>query len=277
MNADARRASVVVILLIIIATLASVCAFAFFKLYQQSEAQWSDVAGSEPSMIAQGQAIPASVTSTSASPTVRLSQVDLVAQTKPSVVHITTSKNVLGSGFVIGKSGYIVTNAHVIQDTTSSIIRFTNGKEYLGLLIGKDVQADLALIKINASNLRPLKIADSSMVKQGDTVYMIGYSLGFSQDPSFRSGILSRTIFYQGMAYLEVSSAIYPGDSGSPLLDSFGRLIGINTKVVAVDAGSIAAEQSLKLAVPSNTLKRLLPSLVSQNITGFVTSTLPQF
>lgn len=166
-------------------------------------------------------------------------------------------QSALGSGFIISKDGFIVTNNHVVDRAQKVEVTLFNGKTYKAKVIGKDKQTDLALIKIEGENFPYVEFGDSNKVRIGDWVVALGNPLGL--DHSLTSGILSakgRDIF-SGTAYgkfLQTDAAINPGNSGGPLFDMDGRVIGINTAIVA-------GGQGLGFAIPSNLAQKVVKQL----------------
>jgi serine protease Do len=168
-----------------------------------------------------------------------------------------------GSGFIISPDGLIVTNKHVIEDTTATYTVLTNdGKTYDATVLSRDPINDVALVKIQASNLTTLPLGDSSKIQIGESVIAIGNSLGQYQN-TVTSGIVSgigRTITAGGSTtseelegVIQTDAAINPGNSGGPLLDLGGSVIGINT---AIDSQG----QLVGFSIPVNDIKKDLDS-----------------
>lgn len=198
----------------------------------------------------------------------------------PSVVYITTvsvernffTMNVFevpqgaGSGFVWDSRGYIVTNFHVIKGAQSARVTLSNQQTYPAQLVGIEPDKDLAVLKISAPDvtLQPIQVGSSKELRVGQRVFAIGNPFGF--DHTLTTGIiggLGREISsavtdrpIQGV--IQTDAAINPGNSGGPLLDSAGRLIGINTAIVS-PSGSYAG---LGFAVPVDTVNRIVPQLI---------------
>ncbi len=172
-----------------------------------------------------------------------------------------------GSGFVTEYDGtpYIITNFHVVDGTSNMTVTFSNGDAYPGTVIGSDVYADLAVVSVNApaSEFFPLTIVESSGLQVGQSVYAIGAPFGLSG--TFTSGLISqlgRTIQeattgdYSISGIIQFTAPINPGNSGGPLLDSNGEVIGITT-------ATISGSQGVGFAIPSQTIIRELPSLIT--------------
>lgn len=204
---------------------------------------------------------------------------DIVDETVPSVVEVfTETKQVsrflqeyitegAGSGVVLTADGYIVTNHHVIDGASTIKVRLNNGQTYTAELTGTDSKTDLAVLKINASNLSPAKLADSSKVRVGNFVIAIGNPLG-ELGGTVTEGIISAldrevTIDEQSMTLLQTSAAVNPGNSGGGLFDLNGELVGV---VNAKSSGSDV--EGLAFAIPANTVKQITQELIEH---GYVT------
>ena len=157
----------------------------------------------------------------------------------------------VGSGFIIDPSGVILTNAHVVSGSDELMVVMDDGKEHKATVVGADPETEVAVIKIDARNLTPLEIGDSDAVKPGHLVIAIGSPQGLSQSVSL--GIVSAvgrselgiTTFDN---FIQTDAAINQGNSGGPLLDSSGKVVGINTAIVSATGGS----EGLGLAIPIN-------------------------
>ena len=157
----------------------------------------------------------------------------------------------VGSGFIIDPSGVILTNAHVVSGSDELMVVMDDGKEYKAAVVGADPETEVAVIKIDAKNLTSLETGDSDAVKPGHLVIAIGSPQGLSQSVSL--GIVSAvgrselgiTTFDN---FIQTDAAINQGNSGGPLLDSSGKVVGINTAIVSATGGS----EGLGLAIPIN-------------------------
>jgi S1-C subfamily serine protease len=195
---------------------------------------------------------------------------DLYANVKDSVVMVqgdTSSGSVQGSGFVYSSSGtnVILTNFHVVDGTTGLSVTFTDGNGYAATVMGTDKYSDLAVLSVNApaSELKPLPVTSSSTLTVGEPVIAIGSPYGLVG--SLTTGVVSatgRSIIEDsagGFAIanvIQTSTPINPGNSGGPLLNALGNVIGITTAIVS-------ESQGLGFAIPSNTILREVPSLIS--------------
>jgi S1-C subfamily serine protease len=209
------------------------------------------------------------------------STIELFKQSSPSVVYITTlqrardlrTRNVLerprgtGSGFIWDDSGNIVTNYHVLAGGNSARVTLHDKKSYEARLVGWAPAYDLALVHIDAprNKLRPIPIGTSKDLAVGQKTFAIGNPFGL--DYTLTTGIISalgRTIESQTGRPIEdviqTDAAINPGNSGGPLLDSAGRLIGVNTAIYS-PTGSSAG---IGFAVPIDTINRVIPQLVAR-------------
>ncbi len=163
----------------------------------------------------------------------------------------------LGSGFIIDKDGYIVTNNHVIEDADQIKVILSDDKEYDGELVGRDPKTDLALIRIEgAKDLKPLKFGDSDDLEVGKWVVAIGSPFGLEQ--TVTAGIVSAKGRIIGSGpyddFIQTDASINPGNSGGPLLNMDGEVVGINTAI-------IASGQGIGFAIPVNLAKGIITQL----------------
>ncbi|MCX7966705.1 MAG: DegQ family serine endoprotease, partial [Syntrophorhabdaceae bacterium] len=163
----------------------------------------------------------------------------------------------LGSGFIIDKDGYILTNNHVVEKASSIKVKLSDGKEYDAKVIGKDAKTDIALIKINARHDLPVaKLGDSDKLEVGDWVIAIGNPFGLEH--TVTAGIVSAKGRVIGAGpyddFIQTDASINPGNSGGPLFNLNGEVIGINTAIVATGQG-------IGFAIPINMAKDMLQSL----------------
>jgi putative serine protease PepD len=174
-----------------------------------------------------------------------------------------------GTGFIIDRGGVIVTNAHVVKDAQQVQVRLSDKASYTDArVVGTDVSSDLAVLRVDSSaaaRLRPLTLADSDKVQVGDATLAVGYPLGLNRSASASSGIVSglgRSIDaannFSIDKVIQTDAAINPGNSGGPLLDSAGRVIGVNTAILTAGGGGSVG---IGFAVPSNTVREVVPRL----------------
>jgi serine protease Do len=226
---------------------------------------------------------------------------DLVEELKPVVVNISTTKVVrspledffkdfrrffgdeferffpptpqfrtrsLGSGFIVDKEGYILTNNHVIEGAEDIKVKLYNGRTFDAKIVGRDPKSDIALLKINpkGQNLPVAKLGDSDKLRVGDWVIAIGNPFGLEH--TVTAGIVSAKGRVIGMGpyddFIQTDASINPGNSGGPLFNLQGEVVGINTAIVA-------GGQGIGFAIPINMAKSLLPQLKKGKVThGFL-------
>ena len=168
----------------------------------------------------------------------------------------------MGSGFIISKDGYVLTNNHVIEEADEILVRLIDRREFNATVVGTDPQTDLALIKIDADDLPSLKLGNSDSVDVGEWVLAIGSPFGL--DYSVSQGIVSaigRSIPSENnqnyVPFIQTDVAINPGSSGGPLFNLDGKVIGINSQIYTRSGGSIG----LSFAIPSNLAKNVVAQL----------------
>ncbi len=188
----------------------------------------------------------------------------------PSVVHVSVvmrGGGGTGSGFVIDADGHIVTNNHVVEGAQYIEVIFVDGTILQAELVGRDPDADLAVIKVDPKkvSLKPVTFADSDEVFVGQRVYAIGNPFG--QDFTLTQGIVSaldRSLQNENNfsipELIQTDAAINPGNSGGPLLDADGRVIGVNTAILS----SSRSASGVGFAIPSNTVRRIVPYLIAK-------------
>jgi serine protease Do len=164
-----------------------------------------------------------------------------------------------GSGVVIRSDGYLVTNEHVVADAERIDVKLGDGRRFEGRLIGKDDRVDLALIKIEATDLPVAALGDSNKLRIGEFVLALGQPFGLEQSVSF--GIVSRKgapllAAAPGFDFIQTDATVNPGNSGGPLVNMAGEVVGINS--MAARNGTIG------FAIPINLVKGLLPQLASK-------------
>jgi len=172
-----------------------------------------------------------------------------------------------GSGIVVNREGHVLTNNHVVEDAKTINVTLYDGKAYPAVLVGKDPQNDVAVLKVDAPAevLFPVRFADSSLLRVGQHVYAIGNPFGLER--TLTIGIISslnRTLPSRTgrtmKSIIQIDAAINPGNSGGPLLDSRGRLIGMNTAI----ASKTGQSAGVGFAIPAATLARVVPQLISK-------------
>ncbi|MDO8569840.1 MAG: trypsin-like peptidase domain-containing protein [bacterium] len=189
-----------------------------------------------------------------------LSNSQIIKKVKPAVVYIETDAGT-GSGMIISSDGFILTNAHVVVNSTTANITLSSGNIYLASVVGRDENVDLAVLKVNAQNLVKVDFGDSNTAEQGDEVFTLGYPFGIKGDVSFKEGTISRKIIDGANAYIETSAEIHPGNSGGPLVNTEGNVVGVNSASFGQSIKGIAVGETIKFAIPINIAKNLIPEL----------------
>ena len=203
-----------------------------------------------------------------------LSLTEIFEKAEPGVVRVNTIRNQtmnetggVGSGFVFDKMGHIITNAHVIEGSTKTVVTFLDGRSYNAEIIGMDEYTDIGVIKVNADLklLQPLSLGDSSNLNVGEPITAIGNPFGLSG--SMSSGIVSQIgrLLPSGSGYsipdvIQTDAAINPGNSGGPLLNMRGNIVGINTAIQST-TGEFTG---VGFAIPSQTIAKIVPTLISE-------------
>ena len=202
-----------------------------------------------------------------------LSLIEIFEKSEPGVVRVNTQRNQtindvggVGSGFVFDKKGHIITNAHVIEDSTKTVVTFLDGRSYNAEIIGIDQYTDIGVIKVNADLklLQPLTLGDSSNLQVGEPITAIGNPFGLSG--SMTSGIISQMgrLLPSDSGYsipdvIQTDAAINPGNSGGPLLNMRAEIVGINTAIQST-TGEFTG---VGFAIPSQTVEKIVPTLIS--------------
>jgi len=170
----------------------------------------------------------------------------------------------LGSGVIVTKDGYILTNNHVIDGADEVKVRLSDGRQYEAEIIGADPKTDIAVLKVDAEELPALTLADSEQSRVGDIVFAAGNPLGVGL--TVTQGIISATnrtslsIIDEGgyENFIQTDAAINRGNSGGPLVDAQGRIVGINTAILSQSGGSIG----IGFAIPSSLARSIMMSLI---------------
>jgi serine protease Do len=166
----------------------------------------------------------------------------------------------VGSGVIVTKDGYILTNNHVVDDANEVKVTLNDGQEFTAKVVGKDPKSDLAVIKIEAHDLPAVALAESGKAEVGDVVLAIGNPFAIGQ--SVTMGIISATgRATMGLDYedfIQTDAAINPGNSGGALVDAEGRLIGINTAIYSRNGGN----QGIGFAIPTDLARGIMVSLI---------------
>jgi serine peptidase DegS len=207
----------------------------------------------------------------------RTTYAEAVAASAPAVVNISTETvysvpsarrpltvRELGSGVVIDRDGYIVTNWHVIRDVDEILVQLADGRAAVPKLVGTDPETELALLKIDLPALPEVRVGRSDTLEVGEVVLAIGDSLGLSQTVTM--GIVSATGRGLGVAefedFIQTDAAINAGNSGGALVNSRGELVGINTAVVRT-AGGQTIPEGIGFAIPINLVRGVMEQLIA--------------
>ncbi len=202
------------------------------------------------------------------------------AKVSPSVVHITSTvlrrdflfgivpQQGTGSGILVSRDGYVLTNNHVIEDASRIQVKLSDGRVYEAELVGSEPSSDIAVIRIlnPPGNLTPAPLGDSSTLRVGDLVIAIGNPFGL--DRTATVGIVSslnRSVRsdegYILRGLIQTDASINPGNSGGPLVNSRGEVVGINTAILTTSGGSIG----IGFAIPINTAKRIMQEIIERD------------
>jgi serine protease Do len=167
-----------------------------------------------------------------------------------------------GSGFIVSADGYILTNTHVVANADEVTVRLTDRREYPAKVIGADERTDVAVIKISASNLPTVKLGDPSRIKPGQWVVAIGSPFGFEN--TVTSGIISaiaRTVPGDNyVPFIQTDVAVNPGNSGGPLFNMAGEVIGINSQIFSRTGGFMGVSFAIPIDVARNVEEQLVKS-----------------
>jgi serine protease Do len=177
--------------------------------------------------------------------------------------------NALGSGVIVdAANGYVLTNNHVVEDMDNIRVKLFNKREYDARIIGSDPKSDLAILKIEAEDLRQLKLGDSDKLRVGEWVMAVGSPFSENLSHTVTTGIVSalgRSNIIRGQSYedfIQTDAAINPGNSGGALLNMQGELIGINTAIAT--GGYERGNRGVGFAIPSNMTKRIMEDLIDK-------------
>ena len=200
-----------------------------------------------------------------------LSWQEIYEKNIPAVVSITTETFrdcVTGTGVIISDLGYIVTNCHVVEDAHAIQVLLTDNRTFTAHVVGQDPVSDLAVLHIEATGLSTAEFGDSNALRVGDAVAAIGDPLGTSLRGTMTDGIVSainRDVNMNGrnMTLIQTNAALNSGNSGGPLVNCYGQVIGINTMKISAFADASGVE-GVGFAIPSATVKDIIDQLVKQ-------------
>ena len=196
---------------------------------------------------------------------------DVYEKIMPSVVSIVCSDSrstSTGTGVIMDASGYIITNAHVVEDARAIRVLLTDGRELEARCVGSDVLSDLAVLRVNAIGLTPAVFGDSDKLRVGDEVVAIGDPLGVELRGTMTNGIISginRDIKSgnRTLTLMQTTAALNTGNSGGPLVNCYGQVVGINTMKIG-DYASSAGVEGLGFAIPITSVQSVLDQLANQ-------------
>ena len=229
----------------------------------------------------QGGACPTAPPTTAAppvtTPSTPLTNAELARRVRPALAQIIVTDSdgdtSSGTGFVVGSNGIVVTNRHVVDDveTVTAQMNTSDGQrlELTGRVLGRGILADLAVIQLDSNRtFATLPLGDSDAVAQGDEITAWGYPLGsfLGTDPTLTRGIISSTNrIFEDTDYLQTDAAIAPGNSGGPVVDRFGRVVGVNTAglVQIQEDGTLVPVPGIYLAIASNEVSSRLNTLAA--------------
>jgi serine protease Do len=211
----------------------------------------------------------------------------LVQAVMPSVVSISTSREVrqrlplsiddilrgqqryqsgkttsLGSGVIVSKEGHILTNHHVIENMTEIRVALTDGRNFPAKLVGSDPRTDIAVLRIDAPDIQAVPLGDSETVFQGQHVVAVGNPYGLDGSATFGkvSATGRKTGNDSGLEYIQTDAAVNQGNSGGPLMNVRGEIIGINSAIFTKTGGW----QGISFAIPSNTARRVMEGILKR-------------
>ena len=196
---------------------------------------------------------------------------DIYTRNIPSVVSITCQSShsaSSGTGVVLSADGYIVTNAHVVENSSAVTVQLTDDRTFNARLVGCDDISDLAVLRIDCTDLTPAQFGDSSTLRVGDTVVAIGDPLGAAFRGTYTNGIVSainRDVDMNGrtMTLIQTNAALNSGNSGGPLINCYGQVIGINTMKIGAFTDTAGVE-GLGFAIPSTQVKEIVDQIIAQ-------------
>ena len=207
-------------------------------------------------------------------PSLQESVIKAVEKVSPSVVNVSTVKIVhdalfraiplkgVGSGFIFDSKGHIITNYHVIKDAEKVQVSLIDGKLLAGKVVSVDPSMDIAIIKVSNGDLQGVELGDSSKLKVGQFVIAIGNPFGLIGGPSVTFGVISslnrRIKTEQGIIenLIQTDAAVNPGNSGGPLIDIDGKVIGMTTAIIPF-------AQGIGFAIPINSIKQVVNDLIN--------------
>jgi serine protease Do len=186
---------------------------------------------------------------------------DLINRQQPRVVEGPKATS-LGSGVIVSKEGHVLTNHHVIEGMSEIRVALTDGRNVEAKLIGSDKSSDIAVLKIDAPDIQALPLGDSDALFQGQQVVAVGNPYGLDGSATFGkvSATGRKTGNDSGLEYIQTDAAVNQGNSGGPLMNVRGEIIGINSAIFTKTGGW----QGISFAIPSNTARRVMESILKR-------------
>lgn len=183
-----------------------------------------------------------------------------------SIVTVTPSGKASGTGIIMSEDGYVITNHHVIESAQAVSVLTADSREYTASIIGSDETSDLAVLKIEAEGLQAAEFGDSSVLQVGDSVAAIGDPLGTALRGTMTDGIVSainRDVYVDGvtMTLIQTNAALNNGNSGGPLINVYGQVVGINT--MKMGSSSTTSVEGLGFAIPISSTAYMINDLIA--------------
>ena len=186
-----------------------------------------------------------------------------------SIVTVTPSGKASGTGIIMSEDGYVITNHHVIENAQAVSVLTSDSQEYTASVVGSDETSDLAVLKIEADGLQAAEFGDSSVLQVGDSVAAIGDPLGTALRGTMTDGIVSAinrdlTVNDRTMSLIQTNAALNNGNSGGPLINCYGQVIGINTMKMSNFYSSSTTVEGIGFAIPIDTAKPIIDELIEK-------------
>ena len=186
-----------------------------------------------------------------------------------SIVTVTPSGKASGTGIIMSADGYVITNHHVIENAQAVSVLTSDSQEYTASVVGSDETSDLAVLKIEADGLQAAEFGDSSVLQVGDSVAAIGDPLGTALRGTMTDGIVSAinrdlTVNDRTMSLIQTNAALNNGNSGGPLINCYGQVIGINTMKMSNFYSSSTTVEGIGFAIPIDTAKPIIDELIEK-------------
>ena len=186
-----------------------------------------------------------------------------------SIVTVTPSGKASGTGIIMSEDGYVITNHHVIENAQAVSVLTSDSQEYAASVVGSDETSDLAVLKVEADGLQAAEFGDSSVLQVGDSVAAIGDPLGTALRGTMTDGIISAinrdlTVNDRTMNLIQTNAALNNGNSGGPLINCYGQVIGINTMKMSNFYSSSTTVEGIGFAIPIDTAKPIIDELIEK-------------